>query len=204
MTQENHLENLKEIRSLMERSSRFISLSGLSGVIAGVWALIGAAVAYKILFDFYQLPVIDNADIESLELTLIAIALIVLIGAIGSAFFFTLRKAKKDKTTIWNKTTKKMALNLAIPLFTGGVVALFMIFYELYVFVAPFTLIFYGLSCVNASHNTVSDIRFLGVTIILVGLVNLFFLGHGLYFWAFGFGILHIVYGTMMYFKYEK
>ena len=44
-----HLETLSEIRSLMERSSRFISLSGLSGVAAGVFALMGAAMVYVYL-----------------------------------------------------------------------------------------------------------------------------------------------------------
>src|ERR1700744_2877545 len=39
------LEALKDIRQIMERSGRFISLSGWSGVAAGCWALAGAAIA---------------------------------------------------------------------------------------------------------------------------------------------------------------
>ena len=46
LTKEEQLQNLAEIRSLMERSSRFISLSGLSGVGAGVCALVGSAAAH--------------------------------------------------------------------------------------------------------------------------------------------------------------
>lgn len=45
-SKEEQLQQLSEIRLLMERSSRFISLSGLSGVGAGVSALIGSAIAY--------------------------------------------------------------------------------------------------------------------------------------------------------------
>ena len=42
-----HLENLKEIRTLMERSSKFLSLSGLSGISAGIIALVGAFMVYS-------------------------------------------------------------------------------------------------------------------------------------------------------------
>ena len=205
MEDKQHLEDLKEIRSLMERSTRFISLSGLSGVLAGIWALAGAVVAHFLIQDYFEAGITSRyVDFESLELNLLIIAICVLFGAIGSAYFFTLKKAKKDNAKIWNKTSRKLLFNLAIPLVTGGIVVLFLIHYHLFAFFAPFTLIFYGLACVNASHNTFTDIRYLGITVILVGLFNLLFLGYGLYFWAFGFGVLHILYGTIMYFKYEK
>lgn len=204
MTHNQHLENLKEIRSMMERSTRFISLSGLSGIIAGLWAIAGAIVARVFIREFYFSSINYRSSLLTLEIKLLITAAIVLIGAIGSAYFFTLKKSKKDKTQIWNKTTKKMLANLSIPLLTGGILVLFLMYYQLYVFIAPFTLIFYGLACVNTSNNTVTDIRYLGITIILVGLFNMLFLGYGLYFWALGFGVLHIIYGTIMYFKYEK
>lgn len=204
MESKQPLEDLREIRSLMERSTRFISLSGLSGVLAGVWALAGAFVAQKSINEFYYTSANPNDAYNTLVLQLLIIATIVLIGAITSAFFFTYRKAKKDNAKIWTKTSKKLLFNLSIPLLTGGIVVAILIDYHLFAFFAPFTLIFYGLACVNASHNTLTDIRYLGISVILVGLINLLFLGYGLYFWAFGFGIMHIVYGTMMYFKYEK
>lgn len=204
MSEEKHLENLREIRTMMERSTRFISLSGLSGVVAGIWAIAGAVVAHYYVERFYYSSVSRAITIKTLEIQLIVIAAIVFIGAISSAYFFTLRKAKKDNAKIWNKTSRKMLFNLAIPLVTGGFVVLFLLYYQLYVFIAPFTLVFYGLSCVNASHNTLTDIRYLGITVILVGLFNMLFLGYGLYFWTLGFGVLHIIYGTIMYFKYER
>jgi len=204
MSEEKHLENLREIRTMMERSTRFLSLSGLSGVVAGVWAIAGAIVAYFMLENFFGNIGSWKIGLAQLEWQLMGVAVVVFIGALGSAYFFTLRKAKKDNAKIWNKTSRMMLFNLAIPLATGAVVVLFMMYYHLYAFIAPFTLIFYGLSCVNASHTTLTDIRYLGITVILVGLFNLLFLGYGLYFWALGFGVLHIVYGTIMYFKYEK
>lgn len=202
MESKQPLEDLREIRSLMERSTRFISLSGLSGILAGVWALAGAFVAQTYINEFYSVSM--TLGYEELVQSLIIIAVVVLIGALSSAFIFTYRKAKKDNAKIWTKTSKKLLFNLSIPLLTGGIVVAILIDYHLFAFFAPFTLIFYGLACVNASHNTLTDIRYLGISVILVGLVNLLFLGYGLYFWAFGFGIMHIVYGTMMYFKYEK
>ncbi len=204
MEEKQHLEDLKEIRSLMERSTRFISLSGLSGVLAGLWAIAGAVVAHYLIQDFMLNTFKQVGSYKILERDLLIVAICVLVGAIGSAIFFTLRKAKKDKAKIWNKTSKKLLINLAIPLLTGGIIVLFLIQYQMFVFFAPFTLIFYGLACVNASHNTFTDIRYLGITVIVVGLLNMFYLGYGLYFWAFGFGVLHILYGAIMYFKYER
>ena len=49
MSNEDYLKDISEIKNLMNKSSRFISLSGLSGVLAGIYALIGAAVAYYIV-----------------------------------------------------------------------------------------------------------------------------------------------------------
>lgn len=204
MESKQPLEDLREIRSLMERSTRFISLSGLSGVLAGIWAIAGACVAHLYIQEFNFTSVNPNEAYNALVVKLLIIASIVLVGALASAYFFTYRKAKKDNAKIWTKTSRKLLVNLAIPLVTGGIVVLLLIDYHLFAFFAPFTLIFYGLACVNASQNTLTDIRYLGVSVILVGLVNLLFLGYGLYFWTFGFGVLHILYGTIMYFKYEK
>lgn len=44
---------MQEIRSLMERSSRFTSLSGFSGIIVGLLALVGLGVVYGILNQQY-------------------------------------------------------------------------------------------------------------------------------------------------------
>jgi hypothetical protein len=64
--------------------------------------------------------------------------------------------------------------------------------------------VFYGLALVNASKYTLTDIRYLGITEIILGILNIFFLRRGLYFWALGFGVLHIIYGLVMWWKYER
>ena len=57
---------------------------------------------------------------------------------------------------------------------------------------------------VNASKYTLNDIRYLGLTEIFLGLVALVFLEYSLLFWAIGFGLVHIIYGIVMYYKYER
>ena len=45
----DYLRDIGEIRSLMERSSKFISLSGWAGIFAGIYALAGVYVAINYL-----------------------------------------------------------------------------------------------------------------------------------------------------------
>jgi hypothetical protein len=203
------LETLTEIRQLMERSSRFISLSGLSGVFAGLYALVGAYAAYRYLglegLGYYsgQRVVSSFRSAETLGF-LMADAAIVLVLAIGTGIFLTTRKAKQDGNSIFDATAKKLIINLAIPLIAGGIFCIALNFHGAFIFVAPAMLIFYGLALVHASKYTRNDIRTLGFAEVLLGLIASFVVGYGLLFWVLGFGVLHIVYGTYMYFKYEK
>ena len=135
---------------------------------------------------------------------MIGVAIGVLILALGTGIFFTTRKAKKHGLKIWDSTSKRLLINLLIPLATGGIICLILLDKHYYALVAPATLVFYGLSLVNASHHTYRDIRYLGLTQIVLGLVAFMYIGYGLLFWAIGFGVLHILYGTLMYFKYER
>ena len=94
----DYLEDISEIRNIMERSSNFISLSGLSGVLAGVYAIIGSFVAYRIvyvesaIFDFRKDYIDQQATIQNLAI----LAIVVLVLAIGSGIYLT---HKKNKTT---------------------------------------------------------------------------------------------------------
>ncbi|MEM8524051.1 MAG: hypothetical protein AAGG68_05390 [Bacteroidota bacterium] len=209
---EDHLKTLTDIRSIMERSTRFISLSGLSGVGAGLCALIGAAVAFYYIgkqpfagqqlyyetgrdayrwgMDFYQFFLLDG--------------FLVLVGALACGIFFTTQKARKKGQKVWDKLTLRLLVNLAIPLFTGAIFCYALYEYKVVGLIAPATLIFYGLALVNASKYTLRDLKYLGLIEIGIGLLALFNLGYGLEFWTIGFGILHIGYGFYMWWKYEK
>ncbi|WP_370898579.1 hypothetical protein [Chryseobacterium gossypii] len=205
MDSKNYHEDLSHIRSMMERSSRFISLSGLSGVFAGLVALIGAAYAYFV----FQREGIDYFDGErniyspALVRKLIIIGILILFFAVLSGYFFTVSKSRKKGLKIWDATTKRLLITFSVPLVTGGVVCLALLYHHLFPLVAPATLIFYGIALVNAERYTLTDIKYLGYCQIVLGLVSIFFLGWGLLFWAFGFGILHIVYGLIMHKKYK-
>jgi MFS family permease len=211
MNTEKHLENLNEIKQIMDRSTRFLSLSGLSGIMAGVSALVGAVLGYFVLYSsnytsgirYFDSSVILDVR-SSVFYQLLLIGFCVLASALFFGFYFTYKKAKKEGQTIWNKSSKKMILNMAVPLVVGGVFSLILISYNLVGLVAPVTLIFYGLACVNASQFTHSEIGGIGYFNILLGLLNAYFIGYGIVFWALGFGVLHIVYGTLMYLKYDR
>ncbi|MEO1514399.1 MAG: hypothetical protein AAFV95_05280 [Bacteroidota bacterium] len=205
------LETLQEIRSLMERSSRFISLSGLSGVAAGIFALIGAGFVYVYLdtlpFEHKRLYYITAQTANKWGMNYIQFflldAIAVLAGAISMGIFFTTRRARRKGQTIWDSTAQRLLINLAIPLVSGGVFCLALLYHGQIGLIAPATLIFYGLSLVNASKYTLSDIRYLGFLEIILGSAAMFSPGYGLEIWAIGFGILHIVYGIIMYYKYD-
>ena len=206
MENEKYLNDISEIKNMMNQSSRFISLSGLSGVLAGIYSLVGAWFAYKtIYFDTSTLGNYKNLVIsESAVFKLFIIAATVLILSIITAVILSAKKASKSEEKIWNTTSKRLVINFAIPLATGGFFILFLIEKEILSLVAPLTLIFYGLACVNASKYTLGDVRYLGLTMIFLGLLSTWFLGFGLLFWALGFGVCHIIYGSVMYFKYDR
>lgn len=198
------IDTLQDIKRIMERSSRFISLSGLSGVSAGVFALIGSWVAYNELTVWHNDVNQSVAEFATLKLRLFVIAMIVFIAAIGSAFYFTWRKARHNQMSIWDASSRRLIINLFIPIVAGGCFIAGMLYHDIWQFVSPACLVFYGLALINASKYTYSDIRYVGILEVVLGILNLFYIGYGLYFWAIGFGALHIIYGIIMWYKYDK
>ena len=202
---EKHQEDLVHIRSMMERSSRFISLSGLSGVFAGLSALLGGVYVYQLFkvngIEYFE----DNHQLYSTSLIteLILTAFVILFFALAFGVFFTVRKSKKLNLPIWTSATKNMLFNLAIPLIAGAVFCFALVYHQMFILVAPSTLIFYGLALLNAEKYTYSDIKYLGFSVVILGSIALFFVGYGLVFWILGFGILHIFYGLLLFKKYK-
>lgn len=204
-----HLDTLYEIRDIMQKSSRFISLSGLSGVVAGIFALIGAAIAYYYL----NLNILEPSDyvyngeeflFKDFIIFFFIDAIGILIAAIIGAIYFTTRKAKRIGQPIWDNTAKRLLINLFVPLAAGGLFCLALVYHYYFILVAPATLVFYGLALLNASKYTLHDIRYLAITEIGLGILGAFFIGYGLLLWTIGFGVMHIIYGTIMYYKYEQ
>ena len=208
--EQDHLKALTEIRTLMEQSSRFISLSGLSGIFAGIFALLGALVAYfymniDILNDkYYELAFIDKRLNVNFLVFFFTDAMVVLTLALGVGFYFTYRNARKKNTVVWTPATKRLTINTLIPLVAGGFFCLLLVYNHVIYLVAPATLIFYGIALINGSKYTLNDVRYLGISEIILGLTGCLWVGYGLIIWAIGFGVLHIIYGAVMFYKYEK
>ncbi len=198
---ENYLRDIQDIKKMMDRSSQFLSLSGMAGIMAGIYALAGALLANAVI----ERHAGEYIIIESYTfLRIAAIAAAVLVLSVATAFFLSAAKAKRNGETLWTSASRRLAINFLIPLVTGGIFAVLLIRDRHFGLIVPVTLIFYGLSCLNASKYTVRDVRYLGVTVILIGLLSTAYPGYGLEFWALGFGICHIVYGAMMYYKYDR
>ncbi len=209
-SERDQLEALAEIRGLMERSSRFMSLSGLSGVFAGIYALIGAGAAYwQLKLNVYNpqnyayLKSSENAMLKFLVFFFVD-AGIVLALTLLTAFYFTNKKAAKHGQSLFDKVALRLAAHFFFPLATGGVFCLAMVNYGFYGLVAPVMLIFYGLGLINASNFTFENVRYLGLAQVTLGLIASFITGYGLFFWSIGFGVFHILYGIYMYIKFER
>lgn len=204
MNKTDYLQDISEIRSLMERSSRFISLSGLSGIMAGIYALAASFLAYKVIYPdglpSYEPTVLSDAKIQLLLLN----GIVTLVLAVTTGILLTLRRTKKMGLKFWDHPSKRLLINLSIPLLAGGLFSLILLNSGFLSLVPSVTLLFYGMALLNASNYTLSDIRYLGISEIVLGLFASYFIGYGLLFWAIGFGVLHIIYGTKMYYKYEK
>ena len=203
------IEDIKAIRKIMEESSRFISLSGLSGIFAGVTAIAGALVAYFIILDNGSIHLdeyfrsLSEKELITLRWQLIADAAIVLVLSVMFALYFSIRKAKKDRKNVWTPVSKRFLINLLVPLTTGAVFIIVLLYQNNVQLIVPCFLIFYGLALVNACKFTFGEIFYLGIFEIVTGLISAFVPGWGLLFWIFGFGVLHILYGVVMYRKYE-
>jgi hypothetical protein len=203
----DYIQDIAEMRSMMERSSKFLSLSGWAGIMAGIYALAGAFIAYKFFSFTPEETVYSSATSGTLSAGLpkvIFLAVLILILAIGTAIFLSHKKATKRGEKLWNPTARRLLINMAVPLVAGGLLILVLIAKGLLGFIAPFTLLFYGLALYNASKFTYEEVRSLGLIEIGLGLVSAYFVEYGLLFWAIGFGLVHIIYGIYVHYRYER
>lgn len=213
----NPIEEIQQIRQMMERSSRFISLSGWSGIFAGIYALAGAAyVHFGILTaevrerssystsDVYVPGMEETRTFTFLTWQILGIAAAIIFMSLLTAFVFTRINARKKGQKIWDETSRRLLVNLAIPLSAGGILCLYAGFNQYYLLIVPMLLIQYGIALFNAGRYTLVHIRYLGLTQIGLGMVALFVPGFELIFFALGFGVFHIFYGAWMYWKYER
>lgn len=205
--EKEYIKDLSDIREMMERSSRFLSLSGLAGVLSGIYAIAGAFISYSV-FGFnpdsidYIPSGADNHDTGVVNVILVAISILVL--ALATVVFLSGRNASKRGEKLWNNSSRRLLANMSVPLATGGILIIIFIFKNLVGLVAPASLIFYGLALFGAGRLTLSEVRYLGITQIILGIAGFIFIPYSLVIWVLGFGFVNIVYGIYMHYKYEK
>ncbi len=207
MTENNTKNNdLQEIRSIMERSTKFISLSGLSGIMAGIIGIISTIIAAKKLDSFLLTrEALDTLRTsQNLQIFLLILGIMTLMAAVFCSIYFTLRRARQKNLPVWDNTSQRFLINLFLPLMTGGIFTLAMAFHNSFDFSCSAMLIFFGLSLINASKYTHEDIYYLGIFEILLGLAASVFVEYSILLWGIGFGLLNIIYGTIMYKKFER
>ncbi|HWR74573.1 MAG TPA: hypothetical protein VN276_02990, partial [Bacteroidales bacterium] len=206
---DQHLEDIKVIKKIMEESSRFLSLSGLSGIVAGLLAIAGAVAANLIINgapaaeEWYSVPLTADPAWHRSTVLLFADMAAVLVLSLAAAVLFSSRKARKSGLSAWTPVTRRMLASLLLPLVTGG----------LFIFITlsrvpanvtiASTLIFYGLAVISAGKFTFGEIHRLGVLEVLTGLVCLLVPQWSVFIWALGFGVIHIGYGLFMHLRYK-
>ena len=198
--EEEYLNDLAEIRTMMERTSKFLSLSGWSGILAGIYALICVSIIHFV-WDFHLLQSFsDAAAIAKVWL----LGIVILILSIATAAYFSRQSALKKREKAWNATSRKLIQSMAVPLVTGGLLMLVFLIRGPIQMILPVSLLFYGLALFNAGSFTYREVRWMGLAQIVLGLTATWFVNYGLLFWGLGFGVVHIVYGMVMHFKYER
>lgn len=205
--EQDYIRDIADIRSMMERSSKFVSLSGWAGIMAGIYALSGAYIAWKFLGfnpDEIVYKAVNPGNLSDSLLNVILLAILILIMATSTAIFLSYKKAAKRSEKLWNPTAKRLLINMAVPLIAGGLLILILISKGVFGLIAPFTLLFYGLALYNVGKFTYEVVKILGLAEIILGLIGSYFVEYGLLFWALGFGVIHIIYGIYIHYRYEK
>ena len=206
--QETSQQDIKAIRQMMEDSSKFLSLSGLSGIAAGTLAITGAIIAYFFILGsgntIYDETLLSGGRTNSVRIELLIVAMAVLFSAVLSAWYISWRKVKKEGGRFWTPQARKMTTNLVFFLSVGAAFSGILALHGEINLIVSAMLVFYGIALINASKYTLRDIKILGLCEIIIGLIAGVFVNYSLILWALGFGVLHILYGIGMYYKYER
>jgi hypothetical protein len=203
----NHLppdQQIKAIHEMMERSTRFLHISGMAGILAGFIAIVASWIAINSFAFEPDSYTYNYSEMGGNLWNIVYLGLSTLVVSFGLGLVLARRNAYKKGSPGWNPTARRMLIYFATPLLTGGLVILLFWLKGFVALAAPLSLIFYGLALLHASHFTLTDIRYLGLIELLLGLVALYWIQHSLLIWALGFGMVHIGYGFYIYLRYER
>lgn len=214
MDNSKHLDDIKDIKNMMNKATKFSSLSGFSIIAAGFLAIIGGFLIYSDLEFFlhegklmgYSNLIESEAGSEDFQRK---IKLLLFVGAIifscSVLIFYVagLKKSKRQQMVFWNPSMVRALKSLFVPVIAGGIFSILLIGHGFVGMVAPATLIFYGLGLINSSKYTYGEIEVLGYIELILGLIASFFMGFGLLFWVIGFGFCHVFFGVIFYLRHD-
>ena len=117
------IEDLQQIKSIMERSTKFLSLSGWSGIWVGICGLAASAILYTWQSNTSAAQVLSYNAVN-----LILLALITLGVALGGGLYFTIQKTRKQGIPFLTNVTKRLLLRFLFPLVLGGILCIVLYF----------------------------------------------------------------------------
>lgn len=206
MQEKDPINSLNEIKSMMQRSSKFTSISGWSGIWVGFVGIISATIAYfgilenSSFYSGYQ----EFTDLSTIKIKLIFLSIITLVIALTGGFLFMIKKSNQDDIKFINPVTKRILKKFAFILIIGGIISLIFIKNLNLAYFAPSTLLFYGLALYTVERDTIIEMKYLAICEIILGLLAFYFIYNGLLFWFIGFGILHLIFGAYIIKKYDN
>ena len=198
MENKEALNTLNDIKEMMERSSKFKAISGLSIIIVGILASLVSAYIYFFLGDY-------SINTPAKWRTTFIIAICLLVVAIATVFVMSYIKAKRHSLRFtFDTTMRRLLLNFFVPMVAGGLLCIALLTQQHYGLVSSITLIFYGLALINSSYFSYHELRYLGYTELALGLIDCFMVDYALLTWFLGFGVLHIIFGIIFMLKYGR
>ena len=200
----NPSQELSEIKSMMERSKRFLSLSGIAGIPVGLTALAGiAAINFTIhqSWNVWLLP--ETLNLSTIQLIWLGVITALMFG-IAAIITWILSHKKVPTQKLASPPSKKFLEALAIPIAFGTVACLLFAKNELYAYIPGLSLLMYGLGMIQAAQHSFQELKRLGLALAVLGLVAFLAPTYSLILWAMGFGGLHILYGIWMHQKYDR
>lgn len=188
-------ENLRVIRDLMERSTKYSTFSGLSGVLAGTASITGCIVTHLLQRRF--------PDPASFRIPFLLTWSLVILCAIGGDFLLTKRRATRVGKRIVSRLGKQMVIASAPGLGTGALLTLYFLSHNLLADIFPMWMLAYGIAVCAVGLFSQREVSWLGAAFLAAGtitlLLPLFGLtalpALGLIMMAVTFGGFHIVYG---------
>ena len=207
---EEQLEALRDIRNMMQYSKKFDHISGKAGIVVGSLALVIVASTYWLLEispltpHYYNYLYAESGKHNNVWWQLMGLYSFLLLVATWMGYHFAIKNAVQNGSDSFATPLRHLLRSTLYPLLSGGAVCLVLLYHQQEAWLAPLSLIFYGLAMVQAGQHSFSSLVILGIALILTGLFSAVFLPYALIGWAIGFGLLHIIFGSYIYYRYKS